>query len=506
MMIRLMLVDDEPFILKGMRNMVQSLNLPVEIIGEAENGEQALVLMRQVPADIIILDIEMPVMDGFKLLEHISAEYPETKNIILSGHDDFEYARKSLKLHVNYYLLKPVMPEELKSVLLLLIDELEIKKDQMESAILSDVIINAAKDIRYDFPYNDFILFYICVGPMLGTNDFNSIDQHDLEMIIPARNVLGNLLHKDDKGWILNGRRPNEKILIIGLKHPLDGTERLLINKIIKYINLDCFPATMAIGTATGGLLSLPAEVFKLRKKIKEGMVIGKSQIFMPDDAIESENISILLPDGMKVMQLMVQNNNLNGFKKEFLRIMDLCAECDCTQKTVVKTAEKIFQILIQYSNNTSQSYFEEIEEILSTSMSLDDFTKGLMNKFEMFFPNNPEKVNNKYEQNEIADNIEKYMKQHISEAITLQMLSDKFSYSPAYICCVFKEIKGVPPLKYFTKLRMESAKELIRQQPAFKLKEVASILGFDDFSYFSRIFKKETGYNPTDFRDQQGV
>ena len=112
-MIKLFLVEDEVVMREGIKRRIDWASENIDFVGEASDGELALPMILETRPDIVITDIKMPFMDGLSLSEHIRRELPDTRIIILSGYDDFSYARKAIKLGVTEYLLKPITPAAL---------------------------------------------------------------------------------------------------------------------------------------------------------------------------------------------------------------------------------------------------------------------------------------------------------------------------------------------------------------------------------------------------------
>ena len=113
-MIRMLIVDDEYYIRLGIRSAIDWQSIGIEIVGEAEDGEQGLELALELKPDLILMDIRMPFMDGLELMEKISEEHLDCGIIVLSGYDEFEYAQRAIKYGVLDYLLKPIDKQKLK--------------------------------------------------------------------------------------------------------------------------------------------------------------------------------------------------------------------------------------------------------------------------------------------------------------------------------------------------------------------------------------------------------
>lgn len=125
-MLKVFLVEDESFIREGLRDNIPWEKYGYTFVGEASDGEMALPMIRKLRPDVLITDIKMPFMDGLALSRIVQSELPQTRIIIISGYDDFEYARQAIEVGVEQYLLKPITKLALRKVLL----ELKEKIDQ----------------------------------------------------------------------------------------------------------------------------------------------------------------------------------------------------------------------------------------------------------------------------------------------------------------------------------------------------------------------------------------
>lgn len=107
-MLKVFMVEDEAIIREGLRDFIPWQQYGYTLVGDAADGEQALPLIRKLKPDVLITDIKMPFMDGLALSKLVSKEFPNIKIIIISGYDDFEYARQAIRIGVEQYLLKPI--------------------------------------------------------------------------------------------------------------------------------------------------------------------------------------------------------------------------------------------------------------------------------------------------------------------------------------------------------------------------------------------------------------
>jgi len=129
-MLKVFLVEDESIIREGLKTSIPWEQFGYVLVGDAGDGEMALPLIRKTRPDVLITDIKMPFMDGLELSHIVSNELPSTKIIIISGHDDFEYARQAISIGVEQYLLKPITRSSLQKVLVELKTKIENEREQ----------------------------------------------------------------------------------------------------------------------------------------------------------------------------------------------------------------------------------------------------------------------------------------------------------------------------------------------------------------------------------------
>ena len=130
MALKIFLVEDESVVREGLRDNIPWEQFGYQFVGEAGDGEMALPLIRKTKPDVLITDIKMPFMDGLTLSHIVGQEFPEMKIIIISGYDDFEYARQAIKVGVEQYLLKPITRRNLQKALTEVKEKVESEQEQ----------------------------------------------------------------------------------------------------------------------------------------------------------------------------------------------------------------------------------------------------------------------------------------------------------------------------------------------------------------------------------------
>src|SRR5471030_1026748 len=124
-MYKLIIAEDEELMRDGLAKLILNSDSGFQVVGQAEDGEQALQLVKETKPDVIITDISMPKLNGLGLVECVRDINPEIKVIIISGYDDFEYAQKAMRIGVQEYLLKPVLPEQIREILIKTREDIE---------------------------------------------------------------------------------------------------------------------------------------------------------------------------------------------------------------------------------------------------------------------------------------------------------------------------------------------------------------------------------------------
>ena len=149
-MYKVMLVDDEKLILQGVLNIIEWEKLDMEVIHIAENGKEALDKYKENPVDIIITDINMPVITGLGLIKSIKEINTSVKFIVLSGYDDFSYARTAMKYGVENYILKPINEEELETALIDINKKIKYEKEKENMVLEKNRILMNILNGKFD--------------------------------------------------------------------------------------------------------------------------------------------------------------------------------------------------------------------------------------------------------------------------------------------------------------------------------------------------------------------
>lgn len=185
MALKIFLVEDESVVREGLRDNIPWEQFGYQFVGEAGDGEMALPLIRKTKPDVLITDIKMPFMDGLTLSHIVGQEFPEMKIIIISGYDDFEYARQAIKVGVEQYLLKPITRRNLQKALTEVKEKVESEQEQKN-------YMNKFRDEMHD--YEQFVLrnFFekVFAGQLSIQEIYEEAQKHSLNMNAPCYNLV----------------------------------------------------------------------------------------------------------------------------------------------------------------------------------------------------------------------------------------------------------------------------------------------------------------------------
>ena len=215
MLRKVFLVEDETVIREGLRDRIPWDQFGYRFVGEAADGEMALPLIRKTKPDVLITDIKMPFMDGLSLSKIVSKEFPRMKIIIISGYDDFEYARQAIEVGVDQYLLKPVTRMKLKNVLLELKDKIEQDQEQ--------------EDYRTQFQneiqeYEQFsrrrFMEKILEGELSVKEIYDEAERQSIEITAAGYNLLFLYLQEKNKDKMEGFLKKQDEVLHYFLRYP----------------------------------------------------------------------------------------------------------------------------------------------------------------------------------------------------------------------------------------------------------------------------------------------
>lgn len=487
------LVEDEIYALMALQQKIVDLEEDYVIVGTADNGVTALEQIELLCPDIVLTDIRMPDMDGLTLIRRLKESGCQALPIIVSGYQDFEYAKQAVKLGAADYLLKPVNPPELQVCLKNCVQRLQKKRKNIVSFLIGEETLSFENTPGQD----SFTLLYIVIA-----NPLNSVENplHPNVGYLPNAS-LEKIFHRchNCQFWrCFDGFFSNEKVFL------LSGDEKsnaLLEGDLPHFMH--------ALETETGKFVTiyhaqasrttLPSSIRESRNGAVRSVIIGQSRIcsHLPGHPSSGGN----LQETSDLFSIMIGQGQFDLLRSNISRLLQSWVDENRTCMAITEDLLFIMDLLKRkfssrkYLDFSNQYFLENIMSFSLTSAELaENFHILLM---VLFTSGEPEAR----PAQELVESLIDYFKAHLSSNITLQDLEEKTGFSKVYICRVFKKFQNTTPIDYFTRLKIARAQEMLIEFPGLSLREISDSLGFNDVYYFSKVFKRINGKAPSEMR-----
>lgn len=534
-MIKVLLVDDEPIIVRGLKKLISWDSLDCEIIGEAYDGEEALEFIRENKPDIVITDLLMPVMDGMELVKNVYEDGLSAKIIILSGHGEFELARNALKYGVFEYLLKPVTKEQLAETISKILGKIKI------DIIHSEKMEKMKAQWHENLPLlRDKLVLDVIRGEIHDRElVYKKAELLDMEFRAAGYNVLAIQLINHNIGDDV--KTSEEKILV---KFVVENIASEVIDRrlagyttvagdtlyILTFIRDQGFSNSILFAVADEirncvleytntsvsiGIGRFYSDIADVEKSFEEATQALKSRFLFDNTNII--HINNILPKNGK------GSHYPEAAEKEALDVLTYGAEFNASELAVrlvgafLENSGKNPEMVINFSNEfliqlerslrsmgcnveMHQSELRNECERINRMESLQELQKWFAGKLE----NARMSVLNmrKAREYDAIREAKNYIDSKYSEDLTLNRVAGKVYMSPTYFSSIFKSRTGVNFCDYLSKVRMDNAARLLKDS-GYKTYEVSEVVGYKNPRYFSDAFKRYFGLTPTEFREK---
>ena len=515
-MFRVVLIDDEALVLKGM-SMVLEKDENIQLVGTASTGPEGLDLIYKEKPDIVFTDIRMPGMTGLEMIEKAQERFPEIVYIIFSGFNEFKYVQKAIGLGVLDYLEKPVTVQDLKTSLARAGKILEYKRNytQMKAQVaqVNKVVI---EQLFYKLIHQPPEFEEKTIKELIETDEaFSYITE-------AAILCVGKVMHEDNREDAYR-QIINELTFTLTEGHSIRFfTLSVDENIYFVYLNEECLSFEFyekltgakekleELGISfVAGISNIHHSIYEIKNGFMEAKNALTYATFMDEETIirneevEYQNqIPIGIMDSHYSLELNFRLGNYEESRKQIETYFSYL-ETDRLMPEVLK--HECMEILYLLINLVQES--GKKPEMLSDRM-LNEKVKGLISaneiiewsrKYAVMLMDQAEEKEKPGGKDSPVKIISRYIDENYDKSITLDILADLVKMNAAYVSVIFKKEEGISYSHYLTKVRIEHAKKFLEQ--GMKAKDVCEKVGYFDYRYFNRQFKKYMGMTPDTYK-----
>lgn len=497
-MYTVILVDDEPVTFKSLRTMIEKRCSGFNIIGTASNGQEGLALAREMKPNLVITDIKMPVMDGIEFAMRIREELPETLTVVLSGYQDFEYAKGAIASGVCDYILKPIVPSEFVKTMNRLQEKLEDHYWQKRNRLLQKMCRGMAADREELQRYFGNGGYYVSLIRKNGLPRRITMSQEIEVYSIKQEQML--MYGRDvQEGLYLY---PEELVRDLGIQSVVESMVRKHQDK-VSYIT--------AISSENSLQIEQVAEKIPVfYSALAEKTVPGKSQILFLEQIESSGNGNVLeMPgkaqkqerDPLQDVMVLLKGKKYEAVGECVSALIREWAKKEYPQLWLEGTIRQLFYLLRaeHYLDSTAEEVEFALEEAFYYATSMEELEASVLAQIGK---KKKETVTQelKMDTPEYFQKIRDYIWQNLDQPLTLQQICRQFGISQPYLSRFFRKYEGTSFGNYLTQIRIQKAKDLLRQSKEILIKDVAFMVGYNDQFYFSRIFRSVVGVSPSEY------
>lgn len=526
-MITTILADNEVWICKLIASMVNWEDLGFSIIATAHNGAELYSLVKENNPDLIITDIQMSGMTGLEVLEKLHSENIKPSSIIISGYDDFNYAKKAIDLNVFTYLLKPLDEATLTKAL----TDFRNSKDKtdrpeitaikqqfqamsqhyfhvyLKNLLYGESNILSTEDINNRFNMNFHNGNYCFLLLALDSKLRDQLPEQKSFMYVTEAimSALKSLVYEQEylklkNYWaIFINYNPDNEVLILETLNKLISITPTSSPSLVLSSHI-----TLGIGHICPDLSNVRISYISALNAIHARLTLGMDRIISLDSntghisASLSLNTKNMIATYINSYSICITSDSLADMILEnYKEGMSPNALFDLVHSALTLAVTSLpIEIHDSYESENNGEKIIGLLDSLEYCSNITELNKKIISLLEELRSLNSTLKN----ENSAIFKLKKYISENLDKDISLNDLATLVNYNPNYLSDYFKKETGENVNKYIMRLRIEKAKSLL-SDPRIKCKEVAVKVGYKDLNYFTRIFKNAIGITPKEYQ-----
>lgn len=528
-MLKVMIVDDEAIFRDYLRAVIDWEALGFTICSEAKHGVEALECVEQQKPDIALIDITMPFMNGLQLAEQLCNKYPSISIVLITGHNEFEYARTALKIGVNDYILKPFSKDELLLTLVKLQQKHQKAYEERltmheNNALLKENLFNKLIQRDNDRSKTEVVKklnqFGVVFHKPLFVVACIEIDQMDLKwssaseralMKYAVTNILDESLEESRNHYIFNG--PEGRIICLTEHYgqhvnestDLEGFKKLcmLIKKYLK------FTVTIGVGRSKQDIEGIALSYLEALEALQAKFIYGYDRVLPYNTELDKQVNGAYYPTDINdELLIQLRRHDWIRVEQKLDEIFEMIVVKKLSMDYVYVICMGLISITLSYiteSGHPIEDCFGEsfypYSEIKSFDTSEQTFV-WLKQLFKKTIDYTSKHKNTR--SSKIAKSAKEYIeKNYMNPNLQLEHIAQHVFINASYLRAVFKKEIGITVFDYIMQCRMLKAKELLVGN-AYRMSDIAEAVGYSDPSYFSKSFKKYFGYSPSEYENSR--
>lgn len=542
-MLKIFLAEDEVVVRETIKRMIPWEELGFELVGEAADGEMALPLLIRQQPDLLITDIKMPFMDGLTLARLAKKEIPGLKVVILSGYDDFNYAKQAIGIGVEDYLLKPITKNALIERLSEIRSRYEHEKTQKEyyekfqremqayeknsSRDFFEALVGGSMDMMEVYKraeklgldivaeaYNVLIFTMNCDEDFSGQRDeYSSWEAESLEL-------LENFFAGHSSAMLFRSNIFSYGVLLKGQRETIEENTRACVDEIRKILSRQDGRREwfLAVGQSVERLSQIQKSYHTASRAFSQRYLYDENILYYdemetmehPGGQAETEDNAYLQKVDVNALNPAILQKFLsNGLQEEtenfvkdyFYAIGQEPMESLVFRNYVILNVRfSVISFIKGLGCDTNEMESADTEEVLAESgknmESAIAYAKKMISQAIGIRDQNSGNKNRSILKTAV-DFIDSH---YMDEEISLNTVANVANVSSNHFSALFSQNMGQTFIEYLTTLRMNKAKELLRCT-GMRSSEIAGEIGYKDAHYFSYLFKKTQGMTPSDYR-----
>ena len=480
MIFKLLVVDDEVTMRKGISNYMNWASIDCQVVGSASDGVEAMEFLKSQPVDIVITDIKMPAADGLEVARFVHENYPRTKVIILTGYADFEYAQTAIKYHVTSFILKPTNKKELFAAVqeaqkqLIVSQQQEniakegvfFLKDQLMQELTDHLCTEELKEKLLSLGLHMDCYYVAAFKPSSDEPDLSALNVYFQNQ--PSASVPEYILENcREISGIVKAFSSSEILTGISALHQSPEAFQTAVSEAIQALTHNFYSEQNISVFHTAG----PEEPAELS-------VENSLDLYQIESSLNNWDFQ---------EAASVSSHIFSKFKTSFTNSQD--AKNICSQiyyiccRVMVK--KELDPVPILYLEKLLGS--RDIFALENTVTEIMEYTReNSMSAHAV--------------PNYIIENTIRYISQNLAGNLSLDVIAQELHISPSHLSRTFKKATSGSLTEYINKERISKAKELL-QNTNLLTYEIAEAVGYKDATYFSSIFRKYEGISPSEYK-----